>query len=383
MISEVNNAIESIRKFTGCSSDKAFLFGSNTSDMILKLARLNRFSSKDKVLVSDVEHTSNYLPWKCVSNATLTEFESDKYGSFFVEDVEKALQENEGIKLVAITGASNVTGFIPNLKKISRVTHEYGAKIFVDAAQLVPHRMLEVEKNALDFVAFSAHKLYAPYGLGVLIAPKDWLEEREPIDPAGGSPDYIYPQGVVWNKGIYRHQPGTWNSNGIICLSEAMKVLKEIGWKKIFDHERELMLHCLNEMEKIPGIEFLVPKEKFEGKDRTSTVSFKARNYHYALVSSFLANEYAISTRSGEICNYRLLAKWNKLTESEVERIADKVANGDLLSRPGLVRASIGLFNTLEDIDALVIALKQLMEKGPILKYAPVSLPEPSFEVVV
>lgn len=369
--------VGTIAEFTG-GKEKGFLFTANTSEAILKLARLFRFSRQDVVLVSDVEHTSNYLPWKYASNAQVRTFPSDMTGAFSEDTVKEALENTENVKLVAVTGASNLSGFIPPIGKIAKIVHEYGAQLFVDAAQLAPHRPLELEKNGIDFAAFSAHKMYAPFGLGVLVAPVSWLEERTPIDPAGGSPDYVSEEKIVWTQGIKRHQPGTWNAHGIATLAQSMRVLARIGWKKIRAHEGSLARHLQGRLAASEDVRRygIVGKN---AKDATPLFTFNVRNRHYALVSSFLANEHAISTRSGEICNHRLVARWHGLGTDEVARIARKVELGDLLAKPGVVRASFGIFNTIEDADALADALEKLCKNGPRLRYVPKSLPEPEF----
>ncbi len=381
MVQNICDASRRIREFIGASDGTALLYGSNTSDMILKLARLFRFRPDDVVLTSDVEHTSNYLPWKYASGATVREFASDQSGSFQPDAVASALEGEENVKLVAITGASNLTGFIPDLRRISKTVHDHGALLFVDAAQLAPHRPVEMRRNGVDFLAFSAHKLYAPYGLGVLAGPGEWFEGRDPAEPAGGSPDYVSDEGIVWTRGPVRHQPGTWNANGIAALSESFNIISRIGWQNILKHEGGLVEYALARMSGMPGVVFPVPPETFLKESRTAVLPFNVDGFHYALVSSYLAHEFAISTRSGEICNHRLLAKWNHFGTKQIRDTAARVAAGDLLCKPGVVRVSIGLFNTLEDVDVLVSGLGKLISGGCKLKYAPVSLPEPAFEV--
>lgn len=382
MVTSVDRAVDSISKSVGASSQHGLLFGANTSDAILKLARLCRFGPQDVVLSSDVEHTSNYLPWKYASGASVCHFESDFFGSFSPDSLEEALDGFSKVKIVAVTGASNLTGFIPDLKKMARLAHDHGAWFFVDAAQLAPHKPLDLARLGVDFAAFSAHKTYAPYGLGVLVGLKDWLEQQVPVDPAGGSPDYIWGDEVVWSKGLLRHQSGTWNANGIICLAEAFSILGRIGWTQIMQRESDLLSYAVETLSDIEGVRLSIPPDASGKFARTAVVSFSVDGFHPSLVSSYLANEWAVSTRSGEICNHRLVARWNHLTAAQIEEVSKRVASGDLLAKPGIVRASFGLFNTLEDVDVLAEALRQLVRRGPRLKYAPVSLPEPSFEVV-
>ena len=368
----VERAVSCISRFFGLTNEHTMLFTSNTSSAINLFARLLTWQPTDVVLLSSIEHTSNHLPWLYNCRAKAVYVDSLPDGSLDLADLAQKLKEHRGrVKLVVLTGASNLSGYVPNLTHISRLAHQAGAFLFVDAAQLAPHRPIDMKKQSIDALAFSAHKVYAPFGLGVLALPKSYLSQI-PKDPGGGSIDMISDDTILWAPPEVRHQAGTWNATGIIALASSLSTLHKCRWPRIIEHERQLVRYALRRMSKIPGLTLHVAPEKYLREDRIGTIPFNLNGYHHALLSAILEHEYGIETRAGTICNHRLVRRWLAVSDAEQKRIEREIQKGNRLASYGIVRASIGIHNTEKDIDALVDALKKVAQHGPRLSYEPV-----------
>lgn len=365
-------ATEVIRHFFGASSNHAMLSTSNTSAAINMFVRLLNLKRDDVVLLSSTEHTSNHLPWLFRCDAKTVYVNSFADGSFDYTDLSRKLEHYRGhVKWVSITGASNVAGYVPDISRVAKLAHASGAKLFVDAAQLAPHRPISMRKLGVDAMAFSAHKLYAPFGLGVLFIDTDVLSQI-PADPGGGSIDMLGSPGIVWSPPAERHQSGTWNVTGIIALAASCEAIQKFGWKNIVLHERTLREHLLQKLAQVKDLTLYVSPEQYRKEDRVGAVAFNLAGYHHALLASILEHEYGIETRAGTICNHRLVRRWMTVSDVEQKRIEKEVAGGNRLASYGIVRASIGVHNTKRDIDWLVCALKEIQAHGPTLKYKPV-----------
>ncbi len=372
-IEEYEAAIATIKEFIGASTEHELIFMSNTTDGINLLARMLNYTPENVILTSGIEHTSNNLPWQFTSNARIATFKTNVDGSFNLVDLYEKLEKLKPT-LLAITGAHNLTGYIPPLNEICEKAHKYGTKIFVDAAQLAPHRPLELEKNGIDYVAFSAHKIYAPFGLGVLAVNQNLLNGI-PVEPGGGTIDMLSEDGIIWANGVNRHQSGTHNVCGVIALAESCRKIQRLGWTKIIQHERSLTKLMVEELNGVPNVKTYVEPSVYK-ENHTGAFPFNIRGLHHALVSSILENEYGIETRSGTICNHRLVRKWMKVNDSEQRRIESEIRKGNLLASYGIVRASIGIHNTKEDVTRLIEAVKQIAKKGSQLSYTPVASEE-------
>ncbi|MFA6521986.1 MAG: aminotransferase class V-fold PLP-dependent enzyme [Patescibacteria group bacterium] len=373
---KAEEAIKVLRQFLGVTDEHALLFTSNTSSAINLFIRLLRLKKDDVIITSIIEHTSNNLPWKYNTDATTIYVNAFDDGALDYDDLEKKVAENaKNIKLIAITGASNLTGYIPDIEKIAKLAHKHNALLFIDAAQLAPHRPINMSARSVDALAFSAHKVYAPFGLGVLALPKQILE-TSPVDPGGGSIDMISETDIVWAPPIARHQTGTWNVTGIIAAAASCKAIMDTGWDKILKHEKELVEYAAKELQTVPDLTLYVPAEKYLTEDRTGNFTFSLKGYHHALLSAILENEYGIETRAGTICNHRLVRRWFKINDTTQNEIEKKIASGDRLASYGIVRASLAIHNTKKDVDALVLALKSIAESKHKLKYKPVPIEE-------
>lgn len=373
---KVEQAIAIIRRFLGVRHDQGLLFTQNTSTAISLFARLLRLQSQDVVLTSTIEHTSNNLPWSHTAGARVVYVNAFDDGSLDYDDLEKKVHEHaQHLKLIAITGASNLTGYIPNIPRIAKLAHDNGALLFVDAAQLAPHRPINMHGDGIDALAFSAHKAYAPFGLGVLVLPKK-LMDAEPVDPGGGSIDMLTEHHVAWASAEVRHQTGTWNVTGIIATAESCRILMETGWDKLIQHEQELVRYTAQQLSTVSRLKLYVPKEKYLTGDRIGTFPFNLQGYHHALLSAVLENEYGIETRAGTICNHRLVRRWANVSDVKQAEIEQEIAKGNRLASYGIVRASLGIHNTKEDIDVFVHALQHIAQYEPALEYQSVPAEE-------
>ena len=226
-----------ILRFAGRSADgdDIAIICRNTTEAINHLAYRLRLTSDDVVVTTVVEHHANLLPWARVSRRRFVECSSD--GTFDVDDVTAALDATPRPKLLAITGASNVTGWMPPIDDIVRAAHERGIPVFLDAAQLAPHRPLP---PAVDFVAWSGHKMYAPFGAGALVGPRHAFVDGDPFLAGGGAVDLVDLDEVVWTDPPEREEAGSPNVLGAIALHAAIDEFDRIGWSPIEQHDAEM-----------------------------------------------------------------------------------------------------------------------------------------------
>ncbi len=365
----VEDAIQAIRRFVHAREDQILLFTQNTSSAINLYARMLDLHRDDVVITSSIEHTSNYLPWRYNTIATIVEVNTFDDGSIDYDDLERrAKRHAQNLKLITMTGASNQTGYIPDIPRLAQIAHAHDAQLFIDAAQLVPHRPIDMQTQGIDALAFSAHKIYAPFGLGVLVVAKKLLDSI-PVDPGGGSIDMISEHSILWSAAQTRHQTGTWNVTGIVALAESVRLMSAAGWDAISVHERELVRYTAERISNIPGIRLHIPAEKYTTEDRIGTFPFTITGFHHAHVAAMLEHEYGIETRAGTICNHRLVRRWFGVTDPEQRTIEQEIRNDNRLASYGIVRASLGIHNTKGDVDALADALTAIVTKGPQLRY--------------
>lgn len=365
---KTKQALLDIRSFIGTNPKQELLFTTNTSNAINLFIRLLDLKKGEVILTSLIEHTSNHLPWRHNTKGKVVYVNAFDDGSLDYQDLEKkARLHRRRLKLIAITGASNLSGYVPDIHRIAVVAHKHKAMLFVDAAQLAPHRPIDLRKQGIDVLAFSAHKMYAPFGLGVLALPKVLLD-RLPVDPGGGSIDMISDKDIVWAPAEVRHQTGTWNVAGIIAAAASCKAIRSVGWKHILAHEAELVRYAAERLPAVPGLTLYVDPKRYVDEQRIGTFVFNLKNYHHALLSAILEHEYKIETRAGTICNHKLVRRWMKVGDKEQKRIEREIRKGNRLASYGIVRASLGIHNTKADIDALVDALTNISLHGT--KYA-------------
>jgi selenocysteine lyase/cysteine desulfurase len=331
------------------------IFTSNTTEAI-NLAAESMGGESEKgtepvVLNTLLEHNSNDLPWRFNPRFSLIRLQVDPEGFVDLNELDTLLcsyneKEQYGkkrIRLVAMSGASNVLGVFNNLAEISRIVHRYGARLLVDAAQLVAHRKVEMEQCAIDYLAFSAHKIYAPFGTGVLVARKGLLTF---------SPSEL---GQI-------RLSGEENVAGIAALGKALVLLKRIGLDLIREEEQALTAHALRGLAQIEGLELYGVKNPDSPgfAHKGGVIVFSLRNIMANKIAKELAERRGIGVRSGCHCAHLLVKRLVKISPF-LERFQGVILTlVPKLALPGLARVSLGIENCEEDVDTLVHVLNKI-----------------------
>jgi selenocysteine lyase/cysteine desulfurase len=344
-------------------SDSVVLFCKNTTEAINKLAHRFSFQPGDVVLTSVMEHHSNELPWRKVAQVVHIEVTPD--GRIDENDFrEKISRFGSKIKLIAVSGASNVTGFINPVHTYARWAHAIGAQIMVDAAQLVPHRPIDMKMKGdpehLDYIAFSAHKMYAPFGVGVLVGCRKTFEQGDPEYVGGGTVDIVNLENAYWADLPDKEEAGTPDIVGAVALAQAIRVIEQIGWDDIIDHESSLTHYALERLKKIPGVTLYGDKELATVADRLGVITFNIKDLNHALVASILSYEWGIGTRNGCFCAHPYVKCLLNVSEAEANDMETRILARDRSTLPGFVRASFGIYNTKEEVDVLCEALSAI-----------------------
>jgi selenocysteine lyase/cysteine desulfurase len=355
-----------VAEFVGANpGEHTVIFGKNTSEAINKLAHRLPLSPDDVVLVSQIEHHSNDLPWR--ARARVEHIGVDALGRLDEAHFERLLAAHAGrVRLVAITGGSNVTGTMPDVHRLAAKAHAAGAQIFVDCAQLAPHRTIDIgtlaDPTHLDYVALSAHKMYAPFGTGALIGRRDTFAQGEPEYRGGGTIEFVSLDEITWADGPDRDEAGTPNVVGAIALAAAIQALKQIGMQAVAQHEADLTAYALARLAKIDGIRIYGDVDPRRAAQRLGVITFNLAGRSHFEVAAVLSNEYAIGVRNGCFCAHPYLIRLLGLSENDVRGFRAAMTAGDRRSMPGLVRVSFGLYNTFEEVDVLIEALERIAQ---------------------
>jgi selenocysteine lyase/cysteine desulfurase len=343
----------------------------NTTDSINRLATLFPFKPDDVVLTTRMEHSSNSLPWRRRARVVEAGLNSD--GSLDLDDLAKKLNELRGkVALVAVTGASNVTGWVNPIHHLARLAHEAGARIAIDAAQVAPHRPIDMRKaddpEHLDFVAFSGHKTYAPYGAGILAGDKSLLRAPEPAIVGGGVADLVTPHSVVWRDLPSREEAGTPAVVGVVAMAASINLLSAVGWDAIIQHEADLTRYALTRLGRIPGVRIHGKALTDNLDDRLGTICFSVEGKPAQLVAAVLAYEAGVGARCGQFCAHPYIFALLGINDADAEKLYESATCGSLADMPGVVRASLGLYNDKSDVDAFCDCLEAIA-RGKHEKY--------------
>jgi selenocysteine lyase/cysteine desulfurase len=258
--------------------------------------------------------------------------------------------------MLAITGASNVTGEIPPVAALTRLAHEAAAEVLLDAAQLAPHRAISVRELDVDYVAVSGHKLYAPFGTGALVVRRDALQDAPPLLRGGGAVRVVTLGDVAWADLPHRLEAGTPNVLGAIALAAAMDELTRWGLDRLEREESRLAARLWSELDSIDGCRVL---RLWPGaSDRVAVASFVLDGRDPRDVASVLGDEYGVSVRSGLFCAHPFVSRLLGTADDELARFVASAHDGDAVELPGAVRASIGIGVRDDDIDRLVRGLR-------------------------
>jgi selenocysteine lyase/cysteine desulfurase len=278
------------------------------------------------------------------------------------------------VKLVAITGASNVTGHLPDIHAIACKAHAVGAEILVDCAQLAPHRRVSMgdlnDPAHLDYVAISAHKMYAPFGTGALIGRKDTFEHGEPEYRGGGTIEIVTVDQVEWAGAPDRDEAGSPNVAGAVALAAAIKALNQISMDAIADHEAELTAYALERLRPIERLEIYGETDPATVRQRLGVLPLNIKGMSHFLVAAILGTEYGIGVRNGCFCAHPYLLHLMRLTPEESDRVRHDILANNRREMPGLVRISFGMYNTTQEVDTIVQALSNIAQGRYVGQYA-------------
>ncbi|EAC7886061.1 cysteine desulfurase [Listeria monocytogenes] len=292
----------------------------------------------DEIVISYLEHHSNLIPWQQLAKrkgAVLKYIELEEDGTISVEQAKKTIGEKT--KIVALAHVSNVLGTITPIKEIAAIAHQFGAVILVDGAQAVPHMEVDVVDLDADFYAFSGHKMMAPTGIGALYGKRELLDAMEPTEFGGEMIDFVELYDSTWKELPWKFEAGTPIIGGAIALGAAIDYLAEVGLNNIHAHEQVLASYAIEEMSKIEGITIYGPND---ASKRCGLVTFNLEGAHPHDIATIL-DEDGIAIRAGHHCAQPLM-KWLDVSST--------------------ARASFYIYNTKEEIDALIDGLKLTKE---------------------
>jgi selenocysteine lyase/cysteine desulfurase len=336
-------------EFAGGGEGDVAIICRNTTEAINHLAYRLRLDPDDVVLTTVVEHHANLLPWGRLCRRRYVECGAE--GTFDVDDVVAGLSESPTPRLVAVTGASNVTGWMPDIESIVEAAHHYGVPVVLDAAQLAPHGVVPPH---VDFVAFSGHKMYAPFGAGALVGPRETFRDGDPFLAGGGAVDLVDLDEVVWAAPPEREEAGSPNVTGAVAMAAAIEEIGRIGWPAIVDHERRLARRLRQGLAHLDGVRVLGPGP---GADTLAIATFVVEGAHHALVAARLSAEWGIGVRHGCFCAHPYITRLLGIGPEVIERYRTALRGGDHRAMPGAVRASCGIATSDDDVDALLDAV--------------------------
>ncbi|MDQ0712829.1 selenocysteine lyase/cysteine desulfurase [Streptomyces luteogriseus] len=362
------NARRTVAEFLDCREDDQVVFTRSTTDSLNLLAAA--LPADCRVFVFETEHHASLLPWR---SAQVTYLDAPRSPREAVETLERALdgRDPHGPALVCVTGASNVTGELWPVRELAAAAHAHGARIVLDAAQLAPHHEVSVAGLDVDWVAFSGHKLYAPFGSGVLAGRADWLRAAEPYLAGGGASRKVgrRPDGgvdVEWHDSAARHEAGSPNVIGAYALASACKALTEAGFDALVAREQYLVRAVRDGLADVPEVRFL----SLFGDEapRVGVLSFVVEGWNSSHFAAALSAEYGIGVRDGLFCAHPLL---RTLLGSDPQAQGEC---GSPEAEPGekslnAIRVSFGAGTPDEHVERFVRAVKELVTDGAKWSY--------------
>ena len=349
-------ARETLVRFVGADpATHVALFPRNTTEGLNLIAFRLGLARDDVVVTTAVEHHANLLPWR--RHARLRVVDVDRSGTFDVDAVVAALDERPTPRVLAVSGASNVTGWLPDLAALAAAARDRGVLVVVDGAQLVPHRQVDMAALGIDVLAWSGHKMFAPFGAGGLVLGRRLLADGEPFLVGGGSVKAVSYEEVVWADTPDRDDAGSPNVVGVVALAAAAEELRS-GRERNRIQEEALVRALDDELATVPGLRRLGPTSG----DRLPVAAFVVDGVHHGEVAARLAREHGIGVRSGCFCAHPYIGRLLALTPSEVEQF-HRDARADLHDRlPGAVRVSCSSATPLADVAVLGEALRGIAD---------------------
>jgi len=359
-----DQAHEIIARFVNANLEtQTVIFGKNTTEAINKLAHRLDLGRDDVVITTLLEHHSNDLPWR--DHAQVVHVKATPEGRMDEADFDRKLAQHAGkVALVAVAGASNVTGFLQPIHRLARKAHAAGAQILVDAAQMAPHRAIDMKPDDdpahLDFVVLSAHKMYAPFGTGALIGPKGVFLRDGPEYSGGGTVRVVTETEVYWADMPDRDEAGSPNVVGAVAMAVAAQVLMDVGMEHVAAHEEELVTYALRRLPEVPGMKIYGETDPARAGEKVGVIPWNLGQISHFLVAAILGYEGGIGVRSGCFCAHPYVVHLLGLDEAQVTAWRTQFLGGDKSNMPGMVRISFGCYNTTSDIDRLIEMLQRV-----------------------
>lgn len=335
---QYENTRTKIANFINAKHREEIIFSKNATESLNLIAYsygLDNLKKDDEIVLSIMEHHSNLVPWQKVSKTTGAKLNYMYMNDQFeLSDEEIESKITDKTKIVGITHVSNVLGTINNVEKIIKYAHKKGAIVIVDASQSIPHMEIDVQKLNADFLVFSGHKMLAPLGIGVLYGKKELLNKMNPFLMGGDMIEYVYEQDTTFAPLPNKFEAGTQNVEGVVGLGAAIDYINKIGYDKIAEIEKEVVEYA---REKLSGLDFITLYMTPNKENHQAVISFNINGVHPHDVASILDN-YGVCVRSGNHCAQPLMR---------------------FLGIDSTCRASFYFYNTKEDIEKLVEALKK------------------------
>ena len=333
-------ARETVRSFINASKTEEIVFTRGTTEAINLVAASfcqSQMKAGDEVLVTEMEHHSNIVPWQlqAMQRGIVVRHLPITDDGRLVGCDSIATYLTEKTKLLSIAHVSNVLGTINPIKDIIRMAHERGIPVLVDGAQSTPHMKIDVQDLDCDFFAFSGHKMYGPTGIGVLYGKEGWLEKLPPYQGGGEMIDKVTWEHTTFERLPFKFEAGTPDYVATHGLATAINYLLSVGLDSVEAHETELTRYCMEQLQTIEGMKIYGPKAPHD-----AVVSFNVGNIHHLDIGTLL-DRLGIAVRTGHHCAQPLM---------------------DRLGISGTVRASFALYNTKEEVDALVAGLRRVVQ---------------------
>lgn len=332
-------ARETVRKFINAPKVEEVIFTRGTTESLNLVVSSfgDRFLSEgDEVIVSVMEHHSNIVPWQLLAakkGIAIKVIPMTDEGDVIMEEYEKLF--NDKTRIVSITQVSNVLGTINPVKEMIRIAHEHEVPVMVDGAQSTPHMKVDVQDLDCDFFAFSGHKIYGPTGIGVLYGKEKWLDEMPPYQGGGEMIESVSFEKTTFEKLPFKFEAGTPDYVATHGLATALNYVTELGLDNIFAHEQELTRYAMEQMREIPGMRLFGTSQH-----KDAVISFLVGDIHHLDMGTLL-DRLGIAVRTGHHCAEPLMHR---------------------LGISGTVRASFALYNTKEEVDALVAGIKRVSQ---------------------
>lgn len=330
---------EKVRSLINAKSREQIIFTKGTTESI-NMAAFSYgeafIKEGDEIIVSEMEHHSNIVPWQLMAarkKARIVMLPIDDDGRLLIEQLDSLITKRT--RIIAVAHVSNVLGTINPIKQIIEMAHDRGVHVLIDGAQAVPHMRIDVQQSDADFYAFSAHKMYGPNGVGVLYGKKELLGQMPPYQGGGEMISEVSFAGTTYNELPYKFEAGTPNISGVIAFGAAIDYLLNIGLEIVADVENEILKYATAELNKIPGMKIYGTQ-----KEKSGAISFNVEGVHFFDLGTML-DKFGIAVRTGHHCADPLM---------------------DHFGIQGTVRASFAFYNTKEEVDLFIEALKKVIQ---------------------